>query len=939
MSKRDVPREVLSIPECLEVQKAANENGSPLMRELVITQLMRKKFMDIDMRKRAVIQVMHGCGVSGIKDADPQIQLARFITSLRMDDVFKPSFDATVEQMQSHVFLASPASIPSLIKKFLPGRPNGDFSVMCDNYDRLVTIFAMAKGVEAVAALRVGLIENKVLVENEAFQWLAVDCGLYDSRIQRLTRISAALILSYLIQGGSAAILKKISWCLDAGKCSNKQYRRSTDMTDSCPTFLAYGFNERLCETTTCSAAHVLANLADIDIVTLRSNAFTVDLMCQQFLRDSTSCLSKHMVTIARRDLSLLSPYVEDFVLWLRSTVSQGLTFESKPAARIAKVLLIFTKEQPERFLRNESLVNSLTSLLANRAEHDWFASWLAKAVQELWQATRKDGKVWMCPNCFLSENFFDLMRSCRQSKNTDVRMLSTTFDSFLRKQRERIRTAIFQEVGALVDFRGHDLVAPDGVMLLRTNSSTVWARGYRCPNQAACKNTRSLSHLHDPSEQASAASDMCAVGYDSSSPGCTECMRRYGRSQFDPHKCIACAPPVAQRFGFVVLPLGLFGVGAASAIVAGKGLANLRQSGLTKIFLSFSAAATIVVNALQNAKQYVATKAYISSFLDASSSVSSSVTTFYSGSYDCLLDKPMAPVSEWLLLSAAMPAFIALAIIVVHLIHRCLKYTRLAWVAERAPVDAVQLSLVWGNVFLPALFGSVLRFYPCMHLKRDDLEHAVFRQSYRPTALCSERPLFGILAGTAVIALAGPVYWSVIMSMKDSSEDYASTFQFLQVTYKERAKQWEVVVLARKLSLAAVAATMPVSYASTSHVLGTSLIIVISLVAHALYNPFDDTLLNWVEFGSLSVSGLALICAVYVTADQWSSTVKDQQRLLAFALCLVCAYGLLLLSLLAKQLYSVARKSLMPMMDNVQDSPRALRSPRAPQLAEGALR
>jgi hypothetical protein len=187
---------------------------------------------------------------------------------------------------------------------------------------------------------------------------------------------------------------------------------------------------------------------------------------------------------------------------------------------------------------------------------------------------------------------------------------------------------------------------------------------------------------------------------------------------------------------------------------------------------------------------------------------------------------------------------------------------------------------LVSINLFLPEILASLLMAAPCVKTQVDNMPMLAWDLHVR----CADRPdwLLGI---SVLLCLAiGPFCWAMLISGKDHAPTGA--LDFLTSAYKDKRQYWEVLVLLRRMAICAVGTLFPLSYSPLAQILFSSTIMFASLVAQVMFRPFEDSVLNSIEFLSLVTSAFSMSISTYMVSDAWSST--SGSRILVFILCML---------------------------------------------------
>lgn len=451
------------------------------------------------------------------------------------------------------------------------------------------------------------------------------------------------------------------------------------------------------------------------------------------------------------------------------------------------------------------------------------------------------------------------------------------------------------KQVGTLIACTADDIMAPPGFMVVAHHSSGAWEvpRAFRCPQPWACNGTRSLKNC-SAGEQS-----MCAKGYDTTVPGCAACEKGFGRQPLDPFTCRPCGRhDLLQKAGYVLLPTILFAAGMHSASKAKKDLAG----GMLNIILSFAMSAFIVINALEGTQAFQTLAESAQSAAQVASSASGAGSALYSSSFDCLVGEKLTTLSQWTLLSLGMPVLI----FVMSLLAVLLTPTGQGsswWLKLLRP------TLVASNTFLPGILAAFLRFGACVHLQEDEGSS----RAYEMSSPCNSDVMdfVAVLGIVSAACVLGPLYWAVLIHKAKHWDPRVEqdVVGYLINAYKDDYQWWGAVMLLRKLTLAALAAAVPISYAPKSHIGAATVVMVASLMAHVYWQPFKSPVLNVVEGCSLAATctSMALADLAIGGEQNWSTTAQTGQRAVVVALATVALNGGILVVCFLKVFFAPA--------------------------------
>eukprot|EP00930_Biecheleria_cincta_P084501 TRINITY_DN73965_c0_g1_i1.p1 TRINITY_DN73965_c0_g1~~TRINITY_DN73965_c0_g1_i1.p1 ORF type:complete len:1256 (-),score=171.48 TRINITY_DN73965_c0_g1_i1:170-3937(-) len=417
----------------------------------------------------------------------------------------------------------------------------------------------------------------------------------------------------------------------------------------------------------------------------------------------------------------------------------------------------------------------------------------------------------------------------------------------------------------------------------------------YRCPNRDACPGDRNWP----TSSNSSFEQCMCANGYRGGSHGCARCEEDHGRAQFDPFLCRACAPLGLASAQYVLPPVVIYATGLAFANAE-----PTTAGSLLNVLLSFSLTAHCILTPIASTRLYHEVKANVSSFiiqlLELPEAGAETVGFGYM-SYDCMqqqlslsdhVDRETDFIWIWLAFDACIPSALLFSSLVLNVIIRMFKPDMSLTRVLVLPM------LVFGNSFLPKLFGASLRSFPCV-LETLGPDQTMAYALDMPCSLRNTLPM-GAVCGI-ICCCVGPVFWAIMFRRSHTWTQACKkeTLGYLSVDYREEYQWWEVLVLLRKMSLAAVNTLWPASYAPSSHSLFCHLVVGIALILHCLHYPYKSNFLNRVEIGALLSAFVAMTGAQYVTVEEdWTHTEVDSLLLILFTYITLIVTFLILVGL-----------------------------------------
>ena len=232
------------------------------------------------------------------------------------------------------------------------------------------------------------------------------------------------------------------------------------------------------------------------------------------------------------------------------------------------------------------------------------------------------------------------------------------------------------------------------GFMILHIKGSrTLFV--HSCPNADACPGSNvSLTAEGDLAP----GSQICAEGY-AANPGCVRCAPGYGRPHLEPFTCRACGTmSVLQQVGIAALSSGTF---YAFALHTARPRTNTQQ--IFKLFLAFFTISCRSLSAMRHTLHYQRLKSDLYFFfaVDWIDAVEPGVGV---SSFDCwgLATGPLE-VKRRVMLEWAIPLGLML-------ISSC-------WLGA---CRWLKVLVVWGNLFVPALFGAAASLIPCISTQEE---------------------------------------------------------------------------------------------------------------------------------------------------------------------------------------------------------------------------
>lgn len=218
-----------------------------------------------------------------------------------------------------------------------------------------------------------------------------------------------------------------------------------------------------------------------------------------------------------------------------------------------------------------------------------------------------------------------------------------------------------------------------------------------------------------------------------------------------------------------------------------------------------------------------------------------------------------------------------------------------------------LKVLVVWTAVFIPALLMASLLQWPCISTQATASRKQWLAWDLQTECGDHSDPdhssyLFAFFV--LLIAGVGPLSWVCLISMAHVFP--SKMLSFLVGGYRKDSRYWEVVVLSRRSVDIMIVVLMPLSYAAFSQLLATAGLMALALTLHTFVWPYEDPMLNLLEFINLLSNTISIILTTYVAGNSWSQTPG-----LKAAACLV-VIGLLVstgATLLVFLLVSLLRK------------------------------
>jgi len=455
--------------------------------------------------------------------------------------------------------------------------------------------------------------------------------------------------------------------------------------------------------------------------------------------------------------------------------------------------------------------------------------------------------------------------------------------------------------------------------MVMSSNNTPSGLSAYRCPNAEACPKTRTLSD------------HQCAREYHDGSFGCTICEPGYGRDSLEPFTCRKCGNPAYIKIIAVVgagIPF-LLGLDGARRSAIGS-----QYSSTLKILISYTCAAALVVDVLDNTKAFERLRNYAEGRvvdalensrlfnLETPSRGALALSGVSPFSLDCVLEADWGykfPGKYNLVVGMFfMDTCVPLSLLTVTMFLLALR--NCGDLAEPATLARVVVRpfLVFVNAFIPALTGAVFRAYPCFHMQEQfamTYKERIGKEymAFAVEVSCNTRPDWSnkmLFFGSIACICVGPLSWKFLLWRSKSwpSKMRNEILGFLKKEYIDTHEEWEVVVLCRKMAFMAIAVACPKTYSTSTHIALLMTVFGAALVAHARCWPFRNNALNILEFTSLLVVTFSMMCASFVDNPSWSMTPQCQERIMVAVLGLIASMFVVLVSAVLYTLFEHVR-------------------------------
>ena len=411
-----------------------------------------------------------------------------------------------------------------------------------------------------------------------------------------------------------------------------------------------------------------------------------------------------------------------------------------------------------------------------------------------------------------------------------------------------------------LFDCTNHTIDIPRGVMLTdKAICNGNQSCAVRCPNDLACPGRNFSDKLQ------------CAPGYDEDSVGCTRCVSGGGRDRQDPFQCKPCGGPLWLSWvGYIGKPLGIFSLSLWTA----QKVERDQLASVLKIWMAFGVIVASISPSIRSSDTFLDAHAALMFAERTGEGVGSLGSQMAGPSFDCLLSVSSASISQWLLLSFAPP--LALWFLsMIYMMWRSFRTEGARMEARQLMNDALKVSIVVTNCFLPDMVAALVRFVPCIHFQTGaaSSKFLMFQVETQCDKVLWTR-VGSVLAASILGIVLGPVYWVTVIKKSVQWKDRKEVLGFLTSGYKEDVSWWEATVLIRKCVVAVATTLFTVSYAPMLYLSSLLLVVGVSLAGHAYVLPYKDNLLNKVEFGTLLAAFVAVFCTFILKLESFDWSV-----------------------------------------------------------------
>jgi len=455
---------------------------------------------------------------------------------------------------------------------------------------------------------------------------------------------------------------------------------------------------------------------------------------------------------------------------------------------------------------------------------------------------------------------FFANLRA--QEKTKEVEQLLNE-KSDLRKEEERVTEKcqeLMNQSDKLFDCTNHTIDIPRGVML--TNKTICNGKepcAARCPNDFACPRRNFSDKLQ------------CAEGYDEDSVGCTRCASGRGRDRQDPFQCKPCGGPLWLSWvGYIGKALGIYGLSLWTA----QKVERDQLASVLKIWMAFGVVVASISPSIRSSDTFSDAHAALMFAERTGEGVGSLGSQMAGPSFDCLLSVTDASISQWLLLSFA-PPLVLWFLSMIYMMWRSFRTEAARMEISQVMKDALKVSIVVTNCFLPDMVAALVRFFPCIHFQTGAASPKFLQ--FQLETECDKvvwTRLGSVLAASILGIVLGPLYWVTVIKQSVQWKDRKEVLGFLTSGYQEYVIWWEATVLIRKCVIAVATTLFTVSYAPMLYLSSLLFVVGVSLAGHAYVLPYKDNLLNKVELGTLLAAFVAIFCTFLLKLESFDWSV-----------------------------------------------------------------
>lgn len=163
--------------------------------------------------------------------------------------------------------------------------------------------------------------------------------------------------------------------------------------------------------------------------------------------------------------------------------------------------------------------------------------------------------------------------------------------------------------------------------------------------------------------------------------------------------------------------------------------------------------------------------------------------------SFDCLLSVSSASISQWLFLSFAPPVVLWL-LSMIYMMWRSFRTEGARMEARQLKNEALKVSIVVTNCFLPDMVAALVRYVPCIHFQEGAAKELIASSKFlmfQVTTRCDDvlwTRVGSVLAASILGIVLGPVCWVTVIKKSEwkDRKDRKEVLGFLTSGYKEDA-------------------------------------------------------------------------------------------------------------------------------------------------------